>query len=89
MVRLARECVKVIMASSSFKNIGNINANNSNFNLTFLSFNCNGQANQDKRRKQYIFLRESKADIILLQETHYVEKKEIIYQNEWGGHCFF
>ena len=45
----------------------------------------------EKRTKLYTWIAESNFDIILLQETHYIEKHAIAYNARWFGksvHCY-
>ena len=53
--------------------------------LQFISVNARGLNTNEKRIKLYDWLRDSNIDIAILQETHYVEKNEIIYNARWFG----
>lgn len=57
--------------------------------LLYGSFNVNGIQGNVKRRKVYNILKDNKLDIAFLQETHSVENKELIWQNEYGGNIFY
>ena len=64
-------------------------ANFVDFSLTLLTINVKGMQSQKKRKKLYLWLKQTKADIIFLQETHSVLKNELIWRNEWGSYAFF
>ena len=49
--------------------------------FTIISQNVRGLGDNTKRRQ--------KADIILLQETHFVPNCEFLWRNEWGGKAMF
>ena len=57
--------------------------------LKVLSYNCNGMSNDIKRRQIFKYLRDKKADICLLQETHSVSNFEKIWESQWGGKIYF
>ncbi len=57
--------------------------------LKILSYNCNGMLNDTKRRQIFTYLRDKKADICLLQETHSVNNLEKIWESQWGGKIIF
>lgn len=44
--------------------------------LQFLSVNERGLNIDEKRNKYYAWLKETKTDIIFLQETHFIKKNE-------------
>ena len=54
-------------------------------NILFLTLNCKGQQNEVKRKKQYIWAQEAKADVLFLQETHSSYQSENVWRNQWGG----
>ena len=56
--------------------------------VRLLSLNVRGLGNQRKRRAIFNYSR-SRADIILLQETHGSSKTDQIWTNEWGGKALF
>lgn len=57
------------------------------FNL--ISHNVNGLRNFAKRKKSYYYLKEiHKADIVCMQETHYVLEDGNLWQSQWGGRIF-
>ena len=56
-----------------------------NFNFCFLTLNCKGQGDELKRKIQYQYARDMKADIILFQETHSTKGTENIWKNQWGN----
>lgn len=53
--------------------------------LKVVSMNVNGLNMNAKRRIIFDHLRQSKADIALLQETHATSTIENIWEKEWGG----
>lgn len=57
--------------------------------LKIVSMNVNGLNMDAKRRIIFDHLRQSKADIIFLQETHATSTIERIWEKEWGGAAFF
>ena len=61
------------------------NVNKTNFNFCFLTLNCKGQGNELKRKTQYQYARDMKADIVLFQETHSTKGTENIWHNQWGN----
>jgi len=58
-------------------------------NLKIVSLNVRGLANFRKRRSIFNWCRRTKADLILLQETHSSSETEFQWQNEWGGKIYF
>lgn len=54
-----------------------------------ISMNVNGLNIPNKRRILFDHFRRSKADIILLQETHASAATEKIWRREWGGQAYF
>jgi exonuclease III len=54
-------------------------------NIDVLSVNVRGLNVDEKRKKIYNWLLESKFDIILLQETHFIQKYEDKYNFGWKG----
>lgn len=61
----------------------------SNRNLKVVSLNVNGIANAVKRKIIFNNLRDQKADIYLIQETHSSEDQSRLWTNEWGGKAFY
>ena len=57
--------------------------------LNLLSANVRGLNTDEKRRKIYSWLHESKIDIAFLQETHFIQKFETKYNTGWKGQPFF
>ena len=53
-----------------------------------MSLNVRGIADKIKRKGVFEFYRNI-ADIVVLQETHSVEKDENLWRNEWGGRILF
>ena len=56
--------------------------------IKLLSLNCRGLNSYDKRVLLYDWLNSQKCDIIFLQETHFVDKKQSIYDARWHGSAF-
>lgn len=56
--------------------------------LEIISVNVRGLNTPEKRKKIYSWLKESNTDIVLLQETHYIEKNENLYNYNWKGDSF-
>lgn len=57
--------------------------------LKIISLNVRGIGNFRKRRSVFNWCRKSRADLILLQETHSTNTSEIQWQHEWGGKILF
>ena len=53
-----------------------------------LSANCQSLQNYEKRRDVLSYLKEKQADIICLQDTHWVDKDYQNIKELWGGECF-
>lgn len=53
------------------------------------SLNVNGLKSPSKRRILFDHLRQSRADLCLLQETHCTPGTEKLWKQEWGGKGFF
>ena len=56
--------------------------------LNLFSANVGGLNTNEKRRKIYSWLHESKIDIAFLQETHFIKKFETKYNTGWRGQSF-
>lgn len=56
--------------------------------LNLCSFNVNGLAEDNKRRKIFGLLKHYKVDIVMLQETHCTDVKAKLWQAEWGGQIY-
>ena len=59
--------------------------------LQIYSLNCRGLNTYQKRVKLFTWLIDINADVIFLQETHFIEKNQFIYDSRWHGktvHCF-
>ena len=56
--------------------------------LEFILVNVRGLNTPEKRRKIYSWLSDSNVDIILVQETHFIEKNELQYNLNWKGKAF-
>lgn len=57
--------------------------------VKLLSLNVKGLRDAQKRRKVFGLVKDLKADIIMLQETHATQEVQQIWKNEWGGEMFF
>ena len=57
--------------------------------LLLITQNCNGLRNKMKRQICFSWLKQQKADIILIQETHWSKDIENIIRKEWRGLTFF
>ena len=57
--------------------------------LKILSYNCRGLNNKRKRFDLLTLFKEKHADIVCLQETHFIEDIEKDIYSEWGGKCYF
>lgn len=57
--------------------------------ISVVSMNVNGLNVANKRRILFDYLRRSRAEIILLQETHATGETEKIWRQEWGGRAYF
>ena len=60
----------------------------SNDLLKVFSLNARGLNDYNKRTILYDWLQDLDIDIVLLQETHYVESKEYMYNARWRGHSY-
>ena len=59
--------------------------------LNIISVNTRGLNSKEKRDKFYRWIIDTKLDVILIQETHFVEKYALQYECGWNGlslHCF-
>ena len=56
--------------------------------IKVISANCQGLQNLSKRRDVLAYLKEKGADIICLQDTHWVEKDNQNINEIWGNKCF-
>ena len=54
-----------------------------------VSLNVRRMQDQAKRRSIFSYLKDQKASVYFLQETHSELKDETIWQNEWGGKTYF
>lgn len=52
-----------------------------------VSMNCRGLGDSFKRKDVFDFLRNLKADIYCLQDTHFTSKDESIIRSQWGFEC--
>ena len=56
--------------------------------IKVLSANCQGLQNLKKRYDVLAYLKEKHADILCLQDTHWVEKDYKNMKEIWGNDCF-
>ena len=56
--------------------------------LQVFSLNVRGINTYEKKVKLFSWLNDVNVDIILLQETHFIEKNEYIYNSRWFGKAF-
>lgn len=56
--------------------------------LQIFSVNVRGLNSDEKRQKLYEWLKLSQCDVILLQETHFIDKHELKYNAGWQGKIF-
>ena len=57
--------------------------------IKILSLNVKGLRNPVKRRALFLYLKNQKADLYCLQETHSKKEDEIPWASEWGGKILF
>lgn len=57
--------------------------------VSFASYNVNGLRNVEKRREVFNYLKSTKSQINLLQETHSCSEDERVWSNEWGNKIIF
>ena len=57
--------------------------------ITFISMNCRGLANDKKREDILLYLKSKSYDVCCIQDTHFTPEIEIEIRREWGGSCFF
>ena len=57
--------------------------------FSIASINVNGLKNSQKRRQVFSFLKNSKYDVICLQETHQSASEKKKWEREWGRKCYW
>lgn len=57
--------------------------------VQFVSFNVNGLREMFKRRSIFHLLKNTGANVVLLQETHSTQELEKVWSNEWGRKIYF
>ena len=57
--------------------------------LRIVSLNTRGMRNNIKRKKLMCYLKDQKADIFFVQETHATNKDNSIWTSQWGNKCIF
>ena len=53
--------------------------------ISIASYNCNGLADNKKRRSVFTWLKEKEYNIYCLQETHSTILDEVMWKKDWGG----
>lgn len=56
-------------------------------NLNIISVNVRGLNSNEKRNKFYIWLEQNRFDVVLLQETHFIDKYKENYDSRWNSNC--
>ena len=57
--------------------------------LNIFSYNCRGLHDSIKRKDVLDLFQSKKADILCLQETHFIKEIEKKIYSEWNGLCFY
>ena len=57
--------------------------------ISFLSWNVRGINDETKRKSVFRFLRNTKSDVMLLQETYSRKEVETKWTREWGNSIIF
>ncbi len=57
--------------------------------LSFISINCQGLSQLEKRRDVFHFLKEKKYSVYLLQDTHFTKREHNYIRAMWEYDCFF
>ena len=57
--------------------------------ISIASYNCNGLADNNKRRTIFTWLKEKEYNIYCIQETHSTIRDEVAWKKEWGGEIYF
>ena len=57
--------------------------------VTFLTVNCQGLGNIEKRKDVFHFLKSKNYNIYCLQDTHFTSEIESSISSMWGFDCFF
>ena len=57
-------------------------------NVKFISMNCRGLANSQKRQDVLSYLKSKKYDVCCIQDTHFIPSTEAEIRKEWKGECF-
>ena len=56
--------------------------------MKVLSFNANGLGDRKKRVDVLNYLKNQNANIIMLQETHWITESENSIRDDWGFECY-
>ena len=57
--------------------------------ISFVSMNCQGLSNMDKRSYTFNFLRNKNYSVYFLQDTHFTTKEQNYIRTQWGFECYF
>ena len=57
--------------------------------VSFVSMNCQGLSNMDKRSDTFNFLRNKNYSVYFLQDTHFTTKEQNYIRTQWGFECYF
>ena len=57
--------------------------------ISFVSMNCQGLSNMDKRSDTFNFLRNKNDSVYFLQDTHFTTKEQNYIRTQWGFECYF
>ena len=57
--------------------------------ITFISMNCHGLANEKKREDVLLYLKSKHYNVCCIQDTHFTPVMETEISRAWGGKCFF
>ena len=56
--------------------------------ITVLSANCRGLQNYQKRIDVLNYFKETKSNIVRVQDTHWVKNDEVSVNKIWGNKCY-
>ena len=57
--------------------------------ITLISMNCHGLANDKKREDVLLYLKSRSYNVCSIQDTHFTPEIENEIRRQWGGECFF
>lgn len=70
-------------------NLGLMNCRSNDNEIGIISYNCNGLADNKKRKNIFCWLKDKPQDFFCLQETHSTSLDEEQWKKEWDGPAFF